>query len=379
MAPAANRATVVIEGFTRLFEEEIYLPDASIMLEEFQWNGSHDSVPHKVRTQALKTSSNGRFSARVTLGHWFRLRLQTGKPPSYPAARDAWLQHVSILNTLLEYESIKSFFELLMEKKISEWVDEGLLNFIGMDSSLMSADKHYLDRNNEISFQVPLRITYKLLETLGSSVYGVEVDKNSCHLAVTALAPKPAAREQFFTEPAYNYSDLCLNRNTLRPAVETLFDCPHGASNVTFHSSPHSTFIHYLGVKDNCKTDLLSTGLTSTTRDGGAILFNMTARKSVGRLNAYQHNLLHIGTHYYLCEPGRIINISPPQGPIGLDDEREWTAKETIPSTSVVSGIFNFVYYLFPEIIYAPATTIDSLLKLALVHHMINYLHRLSE
>lgn len=373
-----NDEAIIIEGFTRLFEDAIFLKQARITLEEYQWDDQANAAPILVATQTLETSDHGRFIARATQGRWFRLRLHSGSPPSYEVARDAWLQHIAVLNSLLEFDAIKTFFELLLGKKVSEWINEGLLDYIEMDSNFLPANRHYVTRNNEISFQVPLRITYKLLEQLGSSVYDNEPDPNSCHVAVTALAPKRSRhRPPPVSLPRRSSSFPCYYQNATFPAVETLEDCPHGASKVTFFSSPRSRFTHYLGINDNCKTDLLSTGLSNTTRDGGAILFNIRAQKNVGELKAYQHDSLHIGTHYFLCEPGRIINISPPQGPVGINDESDWTAKKTVPSVSVVSGLLNFACYLFPEITLAPETiitTIQSIIMLRIIHRLINLL-----
>lgn len=335
LAHAQANETVRVEGFARLFEEQIPLSNALVSVEEYDWNKSLEEEPLKVSQHMIMTNQKGLFSTRVTRDRWFRLSLQAGAPRDYKEARNAWTQHVAVLNTLMEISFVDELAEFLLAHKISDWTHSKLLNYIAMDSGLMLADHDYWTTHSEISFQVPLRVTYELLKFLQDSVYGVELNPGRCQLVVTALAPR---------SPPYLINDPA-------PRPQTLYECPHGARNVTFLSQPASELIHYLGIKGSCKTDLLATGLKSTSRDGGALLSNITPSKGVSYLDSWQDAETYLGRKYFLCKPGSIINISPPQGPVGRKDETDWEAEEgSGPDWRVVYGIVHFAHFLFPEV-----------------------------
>ena len=338
--------SVRVEGFARLFEEEIPLPDALVSIEEYAWDEQLETTPVLINSFSVRTNSQGRFSTQVARNHWFRLTLHEGEPRSFKEARNAWIQHVDIVNALMELESVDQIVEFFLARKITIWTQSKLLNYISMDSSLMYADKHYWTSSHEISFQVPLKITYELMKILGMTIYGTEFNPEHCHLAITALAPDNSHSEHLAE------SSLCTSycfKNCSQPKGQTLKDCPHGAEGVTFQSSPVSELIHYMGIKSSCKTDLLATGLNSTSRDGGALLPNMRPSKKVAYVDAFQ-NSDSLGRQYFLCSPGSIINISPPQGPIGRKDESIWVPQEGETNLRVTYAIIRFIDYLFPEI-----------------------------
>ena len=353
---------VTVEGFARLFEEEIPLSNALISVEEYDWTPGLPLPATPLQRFSINADSEGRFHTQVTRNRWFRLTLHGGKPRSYKEARDAWIQHVSILNALMEVDTIDDMVETLLASKISEWIENRLLNYISMDSSLMLADKDYLSSTHEISFQVPLQVTYDLMKFLGNSVYGTTFDPSQCHLAVTALAP------DYSQEPEYHTEQSLSKHCSVPPhfvngsftVAQTLKDCPHGAKDVTFTSTPSSELIHYLGIKSSCKTDLLAAGLSSTTRDGGALLANIKPSVNIGYLDAWQDGSFYLGRHYFICSPGSVINISPPQGPVGVKDESHWVAQEGQTDIRVAYGLMRFVDHLFPEINSATRTVVDT-------------------
>ena len=328
-----------ITGFARLLEEETFLPDALITVDVYDWNGDLRVAPEKIYSKKIRTNGEGYFDSIVRKGRWFRLSLNSGMPPCIDKAMADWIQHA-----LPGLEGLSGKFVWLFNHRNPD--HDALLDYITIDSGLMLADKDYVGRNREISFQVPLMITVNVLRALAWGFYGINQETSACQLVVTALSPKDKKYGPFWsylpdtgaipekTCPATNY----------QPDVQNLFDCPHGASGVTFTSWPESERIHYFGINKKCKTDVMSTGLTETTRDGGAFLTNLTPPESkrAGWVRGVQDGT-ELAGRYFLCEPGRIINISPPHGPVGLKAENGYRPEGEGMSLSAGLGILVFV------------------------------------
>lgn len=313
----AHSSIVVVSGFARLLEEETFLSRAEIIVDEFDWNGNPQEAPKKRCSRTITTNAEGDFHTTVQKGGWFRLSLKQGVPSNLDKAMADWLQHA--------VPSISNFSsEALTIIRLLNTESEQLLHYIAMDSGLMPADKDYLGRDREMTFQVPLVITRSILNQLSLSTYGIGIDATACQLVVTALSPRfSSTHKHLYTCPNHAYA----------PLVQNLFDCPHGASGVTFSTFPQSQGVHYFGINEKCKTDILASGLTATTRDGGGLLGNIYPEEpgKVAVLFSKQHGT-DLPLKYFLCEPGRMINISPPHGPAGLVVENGFVETE-VPLT----------------------------------------------
>lgn len=326
-----SKEKVRISGFARLLEEEVFLPDAKIFLDVFDWNGHTNNQPEKIASRLVSTNGSGRFATQVEKGKWFRLSLQPGKPPDQNEAMAVWMQHA--LPVIKEYSELFVNFILRLNSK-----NKQLLHYIALDTGLMLADSDFVGRNREISFQVPLEITANILKALAWSIYSEEPDESACQLVVTALSPRNNS-----LQAVKNLFVGACPTEQYQPEVQNLFDCPHGASGVTFSSVPNSRRTHYFGINDKCKTDILEAGLTKTSRDGGAFLVNLTPLENhtVGIVRGNQ-NGVDLPEKYFLCEPGKIINVSPPHGPAGLRAENDYNPSGNGIGLSAMAGIAMF-------------------------------------
>lgn len=353
IALAQPEEKIRVTGFARLLEEDVFLPNAAMYLDVFDWDGNTANLPDKISSTLIKTDDSGRFDTKVEKGRWFRLSLEPGKPPNINEAMAVWMQHALPGLEWYSEETVKLF--LFLNSKNAE-----LLHYIATDSGLMQADRDYVGRNREISFQVPLVITANILKKLAWSIYGENQEASNCQLVVTALSPRKneticdkanpweSVKEAFY--------DTCPT-NHYQPEVQNLFDCPHGASGVTFSSVPESKMVHYFGINDKCKTDVLVSGLTETTRDGGAFLVNLTPSEKggVGLVRGKQKGT-ELPEDYFLCEPGKIINISPPHGPAGLKAEVGYKPSGSGIGISALVGILVFA----ADILLSPFSTSDN-------------------
>ena len=348
---ALAKEKIWITGFARLLEDDIFLSNADMNLDVYDWDGNSENPPHLLYSSLIRTNSAGRFNARVEKGKWFRLSLLTGEPPNINEAMAVWMQHAIPGLKQFSNETVEAF-RFLNPRNVK------LLNYISIDSGFMPADKDYVGQNREISFQVPLEITANILKTLIWSVYGESKDASSCQLVVTALSPKDNESACKSTNPLKPVKDIWAHAcptKRYQPDVQNLSDCPHGARGVTFSSEPESRFVHYFGINDQCKTDLLAAGLSETTRDGGAFLVNISPpqNRGVSRVRGRQ-NGTELPEHYFLCEPGKIINISPPQGPAGLKAEQGFTSSNSRIGLSALVGIVVFA----ANILLSPFSTV---------------------
>ena len=337
-AETEDKELIYISGFARLLEEETFLSDASIAVDVYDWNGDLQIAPKKIDSKIIHANDEGVFNTYVKKGRWFRLSLNQGLPPSIDKAMADWIQHA-----LPGLEGFSSEFAWLFAQRNP---DHGaLLEYIAIDSGLMLADRDYVGRNREISFQVPLVITANVLKALGWGIYSIDQEESACQLVVTALSPKN--RHGPFWSYLRNTTAIpkeTCPAESYQPEVQNLFDCPHGASGVTFTSWPEPARIHYFGINKKCKTDVMATGLTETSRDGGAFLTNLTPLKSgfAGWVRGIQNDT-ELTERYFLCEPGRIINISPPHGPAGLKAENGYKPEGEGLSLSAGVGILVFI------------------------------------
>ena len=341
---------VRVTGFARLLEEEVFLSNAKIVLDIFDWDDCSVNQPLKIASRFIRADGNGRFDTHVEKGRWFRLSLMPGEPPNINEAMAVWMQHA--LPSMKGYsEEVVQIF-LLLNSRNAE-----LLSYIAIDSGLMLADRDYAGRNREITFQVPLELTARILKALAWSIYSEKQDESSCQLVVTALSPKNNKSALYSPQSVKDsFDDTCPTKQ-YQPEVQNLFDCPHGASGVTFSSVPESRLIHYFGINDKCKTDILEAGLTETTRDGGAFLVNLTPSENnpVGMIRGNQ-NGTDLPEKYFLCEPGKVINISPPHGPVGLKAETGYNPSGSGVGISAMVGIVMFA----ASILFSPFSTSDN-------------------
>lgn len=144
---------------------------------------------------------------------------------------------------------------------------------------------------DNITFQVPSIITYYALAT----VMGATIDKNSCHLTATVTA-----------------------------FHKTLSDIPQGIADVKVAISPAVTEQpFYFGVfkkgplRD--KTNPFTHKLKKTTEDGGIAYFNLPVSDKPYTLIATKPGVKFTAATF-LCQKNSFINISPPRGPMVIQE-----------------------------------------------------------
>lgn len=62
------------------------------------------------------------------------------------------------------------------------------------------------------------------------------------------------------------------------------------------------------------KTNPFKTHIQTTSKDGGAVIYNLMPSDKLYYLSA-KKNGLTFTTEAFLCRPGAFINLSPPHGP----------------------------------------------------------------
>jgi hypothetical protein len=145
---------------------------------------------------------------------------------------------------------------------------------------------------DNITFQIPSVESYYLL----SVIMGATVDDNSCHLTATVTG--------------YH---------------KTMGDLPQGEPDVTVTLSPAvNETPFYFGIYQSGplknKTNPFAKGLKQTTEDGGVAFFNIPPSEKPYSLIAHK-NGKQFTESTFLCKKGTFINISPPRGPMVIDNK----------------------------------------------------------
>lgn len=143
---------------------------------------------------------------------------------------------------------------------------------------------------DNITFQIPSIESYYLL----SAIVGAKIDKNSCHLTATVTG--------------YH---------------KTMDEVPQGEEGVTVslipetHEIPFYFGIYTSGPLKN-KTNPFAKGLRKTSEDGGVAYFNLPPSDKPYTLVAHKNGMSFTNASF-LCQKGKFINISPPRGPMALN------------------------------------------------------------
>jgi len=144
---------------------------------------------------------------------------------------------------------------------------------------------------NNITFQVPSREAYYLL----SAIVGANEDPNACHIAATITAYHKNMDDIPQGEEAATIKVI-----GNRDRAPFYFDI--------FHSGPLKG-----------KTNPFTKGLTQTSEDGGVLIFNLPPQDKPYILTATKAGKMFTEVQF-LCRKGMFINLSPPQGPMALEN-----------------------------------------------------------
>ena len=147
---------------------------------------------------------------------------------------------------------------------------------------------------NNITFQVPSVYVYSFFTYIFEYYFGVSEDQNSCHVT-----------------------------STITSYHKTMNDVPQGeeGSIVTLSPTIDNLNPFYFDIVKSGPfkgtTYPFPTGLTSTSEDGGIMLFNVPARDKPYTLSASKDGVTFTSVQF-TCRKGMFINISPPRGPMAL-------------------------------------------------------------
>ena len=206
----------------------------------------------------------------------------------------------------------------------------GILGYPRIYSAMLSPGQvRYQGNYNRVTFQVPTWLGYGYLEACMRLNYASDSLPDSCHVVATVT-----------------------------PSDKTLEDCPHGVEGVSVWLEPSGAegrfyFDMFRSGPLFCKTDMIfSLGLYSvlnysyhllsdplslfdsrhrvftplqalsrdtTSEDGGVMFMNVKAREKPYVIKTY-HPDYQFSEVSFLCLPGTLVNISPPQGPKILTD-----------------------------------------------------------
>lgn len=141
----------------------------------------------------------------------------------------------------------------------------------------------------QITLQVPRQYTFAVLKKLLSDKHHLTLEKDRCNVAATITA--------------FN---------------KTLADDPQGEPGAKVllwhnHKLINNPPAIYFGIFHK-KTNPWQTMLTTTSEDGGVILYNLTPSEQLYSMSAIKTGK-KISTVNFWCRPGAFINLSPPYGP----------------------------------------------------------------
>jgi hypothetical protein len=148
--------------------------------------------------------------------------------------------------------------------------------------------KGFSGEQNELTFQVPREITYKLFKKIIMSKQHLDLLPQTCQVATTVTAFGKTLKDDLQGEPG---ARIILSQN-----------------GKTFVSNS----IYYFGVLFK-KTNPFTTNTHCTSSDGGVLIANLPASKTLYKLTA-EKNGKQFSSEYFLCRPNTFINLSPPHG-----------------------------------------------------------------
>jgi len=146
---------------------------------------------------------------------------------------------------------------------------------------------------DNITFQIPSIETYYIL----ASIIGGKSDANSCHLTSTITA-----------------------------FHKTMDDDPQGEVHAKVTISPSVDekpfyFDIFTSGPLKGKTNPFTKGLTETSEDGGVAFFNLPPSDKPYVLSAEKDGVAFTSVSF-ICKKGAFINISPPGGPMALNETK---------------------------------------------------------
>jgi hypothetical protein len=143
--------------------------------------------------------------------------------------------------------------------------------------------------NNEITFQVPRKITYHLLQTILKSQRHTNPCIDCCNVATTITAHKKTLADDIQGEVGA--------RITLRHHGKTI---------------SHRGLL-YFGILFG-KTNPFDISGTTSSEDGGVLIYNLPASRDLYTTSATK-NGFYFSSEKFWCRKGAFINLSPPHGP----------------------------------------------------------------
>ena len=147
----------------------------------------------------------------------------------------------------------------------------------------------FQDSNNEITFQVPRKISYHLLEKIIKLKRHATPCENCCNVATTITAFQKTLSDDIQGEPGAKI--------TLR----------HKGKYISHHQ------LIYFGILLGKTNPFYISGKTSS-KDGGVLIYNLPASSDLYEISAIK-NQLSFSSEKFWCRKGTFINLSPPHGP----------------------------------------------------------------
>lgn len=141
----------------------------------------------------------------------------------------------------------------------------------------------------EMTFQVPRIVTYDLLKFIIKREEHIKSNSNGCIAVTTVTAYKKTLKDDIQGEES---AKLILTKN----------------GKVVKDFKPV-----YFGILLG-KTDPFKTGLTSTSKDGGVLIYNLSPSKQLYALTATKPGKT-FSTAYFRCTKRAFINLAPPHSP----------------------------------------------------------------
>jgi hypothetical protein len=165
-----------------------------------------------------------------------------------------------------------------------------LEDFITTQTAIIPiGDRPLIDKDNEVTLQVPRVATFELLARLLVLQHHLMIDPSRCQVATTVAG-----------------------------FGKTLVDDPQGEPGATVvlmqngRIIPHPQII-YFGIILG-KTNPFATFAKTTSRDGGVILYNLLPSHTPYTLTAEKPGR-QFSAIDFLCRPGSFVNLSPPYSP----------------------------------------------------------------
>ena len=155
----------------------------------------------------------------------------------------------------------------------------------------------------QITFQVPTNVVYHMIKLVISKSRKVSLDPGKCTLVTTIAAYHKTLADDLQGEPG---------------AVLTVEDNNNRQIPVVTHRPYYFGFFKYGPFKG--KTNIFTSGLTKTTRDGGVLVYNLEVQSKdhLYTLSAVKPGKTFTRINIW-CRAGALINVSPPWSPTVTD------------------------------------------------------------